>query len=67
MLNRSVAHVWGQMQARLDAAGVRVPAFDGIIAATALRHNLTVVTRNEKDFARTGVKVLNPFRQTRGG
>lgn len=59
--NRAVAHVWGQMQAQMEAKGHRCPAFDGIIAATAIRHGLTVVTRNESDFRRTGVAVLNPF------
>jgi predicted nucleic acid-binding protein len=34
---------------------------DNLIAATALCHNLTVVTRNVKDFEPTGVRVLNPF------
>lgn len=34
---------------------------DGMIAATALEHNLTVVTRNVKDFAGLGVEVFNPW------
>jgi predicted nucleic acid-binding protein len=34
---------------------------DGLIAATALEHKLTVVTRNVPDFRRSGVNVLNPF------
>jgi toxin FitB len=37
------------------------PVQDGLIAATALVHGLTVVTRNTADFASTGVKVLNPW------
>jgi hypothetical protein len=44
---------------------LRVPssenAIDKLIAATALMHDLTVVTRNIKDFEKTGVKLLNPF------
>jgi len=50
------AQLWGRL---------RVPhpenALDKLIAATALIYDLTVVTRNHKDFVRTGVKVLNPF------
>lgn len=37
------------------------PVYDALIAATALRHNLTLVTRNERDFSGMGVKLLNPF------
>jgi toxin FitB len=50
----------GQLWGRL-----RVPhpehAVDKLIAATAMIHNLTVVTRNVDDFAGTGARVLNPF------
>lgn len=38
-----------------------VPPIDGLLAATALDHRLTLVTRNETDVARCGVDVLNPF------
>jgi toxin FitB len=38
-----------------------MPAADAIIAATALVHGLTVVTRDVGDFERTGVKLLNPW------
>jgi len=38
-----------------------MPVVDGLIAATGLVHNYTVVTRNVRDFERTGVKLLNPF------
>jgi len=34
---------------------------DGLIAATALEHDLTLVTRNVKDFANLGVTILNPW------
>ena len=46
-------------------ADLRVPhyenALDKLIAATALLHSLQVVTRNIKDFEKTGVKTINPF------
>ncbi len=59
--NRSVADVWGQMQGKLDAEGVRLSPFDGLIAATAIRYDLVVVTRNTHDFDKAPVRLLNPF------
>jgi predicted nucleic acid-binding protein len=38
-----------------------LPVIDALIAATALHHNLTLVTRNTRDVERTGVSVLNPW------
>ena len=38
-----------------------VPVIDGLIAATALTHGLTVATRNERDFREAGAQVVNPF------
>jgi predicted nucleic acid-binding protein len=51
-----IADSWGRL-------GVPdpVPAVDALIAATALVHELTVVTRNERDFLRCGVSVVNPW------
>ena len=60
--NRAAAHSWGQMQGQLDLKGIRISPFDGILAATAIRHGLTVVTRNERDFKDAPVRMLNPFR-----
>jgi predicted nucleic acid-binding protein len=59
----AVAHVWAEQQRALDAAGLRMPLADGYIAATAWRHGLTVVTGNDRDFRRPGVKVFNPFKE----
>jgi predicted nucleic acid-binding protein len=58
----SVAHVWAEQQALFDRAGVRMPIADSYIAATARRYDLTIVTGNEKDFRRPGLRVLNPFK-----
>jgi len=51
---------WGRLAARIGNKSM-----DLAIAATALEHGLTVVTRNEADFQPTGVLVLNPFRPSR--
>ena len=55
-INTDIAQIWGVLRAPHPEN-----ALDKQIAATALIHELTVVTRNEKDFAATGVPVLNPF------
>ncbi len=60
--NISTAHVWGQLKATWEKAGISVPSLDSQIAATAHRHGLTIVTRNVSDFEKTGLKVLNPSR-----
>ena len=56
-----VAREWGRLTAKLQKKGLTKPVADSQIAATALCHNLTLVTRNTKDFAQTSVKLLNPF------
>ena len=61
--NVAVAHVWAEQQRALDKAGLRMPLADSYIAATARRHGLTVVTGNERDLRRPGVRVLNPFKE----
>jgi toxin FitB len=55
-VDRAVADVWGH----LSAAGA-FPVVDTLLAATAQTHGLTLVTRNVKDIARSGVRCLNPF------
>ncbi len=51
-----VAQRWGHLNGTL-----RIPVIDGLIAATALVHRLTLVTRNVTDVARSGVAIVNPF------
>ena len=52
---------WAQLLASLRAAGRAMPIKDSLIAATALVHGLTVVTRNRADFEKAGVKIVDPF------
>lgn len=55
-LDIAVARRWGRLSHRIGNKGL-----DLAIAATALEHGLTVVTRNVSDFEPTGVPILNPF------
>jgi len=55
----AVADQWGRMSARRPVAVI-----DGLLAATALTHGLTLVTRNDGDVAGLGAAVLNPFKDT---
>jgi len=55
-LTQDIAQLWGKL-----CAPHPQNALDKQIAATALIHGLTVVTRNQKDFIRTGARVVNPF------
>jgi toxin FitB len=52
---------WAELLVRLRASGRAMPIKDSLIATTALIHGLTVVTRNQADFEKAGVKILNPF------
>ena len=61
--NVTVAHVWADQEHQLEKHGLRMPVEDGYIAATARRHDLTIVTGNDKDFRRPGLKVFNPFKE----
>ena len=52
---------WARLLADMRSAGTAMPVKDSLIAATALTHHLTVVTRNVTDFRKANVKVLDPF------
>ena len=63
--NASVAYVWAEQERLLAKAGQRMPVEDSYIAATARRYGLTIVTANDQDFRRPGLKVFNPFKELR--
>lgn len=52
---------WAQLLAALRASGRAMPVKDSLIAATALTHDLVVATRNSSDFAKAGVRIVDPF------
>ena len=51
-----VAEIWGALNVPDP-----LPAVDGLLAATAIAHDLTLVTRNSRHVERTGVRLINPF------
>lgn len=60
-IDGDIAEHWGKLSAIVHRLGRRLQIVDGLIAATALVHDLTVVTRNVKDFDGTGVRIMNPW------
>lgn len=60
-VTKAIGYRWAALSARAQGKGVRLALLDGLIAATALEHDLIVVTRNTKDFVASGVGVLNPW------
>jgi tRNA(fMet)-specific endonuclease VapC len=52
---------WGELTGHLETKGLLLAAFDSVIAASALQEQLTIVTRNTKDFREIGVALFNPW------
>jgi hypothetical protein len=57
-IDQQVCEVWGKLTAK---AARPLPAIDSLLAATAIKYRLMVVTRNARDFADMGVDVLDPW------
>ena len=64
-VDTAVMLVWGRLVSDLEKQGRPMPAIDSLLAATCLCHELGLVTRNEDDFADSGVEVLNPWSGTK--
>jgi toxin FitB len=60
-VDQGVADRWGRIAATAAGAKRLLPVIDGLLAATAIHHNLMLVTRNTKDVALSGVPVINPW------
>jgi toxin FitB len=61
-IDEAIADRWGLIAAAAKRIGKSLPIIDGLLAATALHHNLTVVSRNAGDFANAQVQVVNPWK-----
>ena len=60
-INAEIADRWAYLTELSNAAGRPLPITDGLLAATAFKHGLVLVTRNTTDVLVTGVSVLNPW------
>ena len=60
-VDAAIADRWGLLAAKAKLKGKPLSAIDGLLAATALHHNLTIVSRNVNDFANAQASVLNPW------
>ena len=56
----AVADRWGRLTIQAKRKGITVSTTDGLIAATAFEHGLTLITRNSRDFDRPGITVVDP-------
>jgi toxin FitB len=67
-LDQETAEIWGQLTASGKRGGMTIPTADGLIAATAIRYGLHVVTRNTHHFEAAGAMLVNPWPEaTRAG
>lgn len=60
-IDREAGHIWGELTAAAQKLGKTVASNDGLIAATARRYGLHIMTRNVADFEPTGVMLINPW------
>jgi predicted nucleic acid-binding protein len=60
-VDAAVADRWGMLASEMKRKGKPMPTVDAMIAATAIHHNLTVVSRNVDDFKNAGVSLVNPW------
>jgi predicted nucleic acid-binding protein len=60
-VDQSIADRWGLLRAQAQMKGRALSVIDALLAATALQHNLTIVSRNVSDFSIVGLAVVNPW------
>ncbi|MDP8979476.1 MAG: type II toxin-antitoxin system VapC family toxin [Acidobacteriota bacterium] len=64
-VTKAIADRWAVLSAQAQRRGTPLANIDGLLAATALEHGLTVVTRNVKDFSGLGLTMFNPWEEAR--
>ena len=57
----AISRRWAKLVVDVKQKGETMPLLDGMIAATALQHDLTIATRNVRDFQKAGLRPLDPF------
>ena len=60
-IDEHTSSIWGTMRGEASMRNRTLPVIDSLIAATAIQHNLILVTENTKDFVETGVRLINPL------
>ena len=60
-MDAETARIWGEITAKAQKKGVIIPATDGLLAATASRHGLHVITRNTRHFEASGAIVIDSW------
>jgi predicted nucleic acid-binding protein len=60
-VDQRIADRWGLIRAQAQMKGRPLSVLDALLAATALQHDLTIVSRNETDFSGVGLAVVNPW------
>lgn len=61
-VDEEIARAWGELTAEADRSGRPLHVIDGLLLATARAHDLTLVTRNVRDFQDRGQDILDPYR-----
>jgi predicted nucleic acid-binding protein len=61
-IDLQIGSIWGNMNARATAKGISLSISDALIAATAMKHDLILVTQNAKRFKPTNARLFNPLK-----
>lgn len=60
-IDQQICSIWGDMTAQAAKKGVILPMGDALIAATAIKYDLIVITQNTKHFKSSGVRLFDPL------